>query len=229
MIPPRQSTSHVRFVLFDAVGTLIRVQPAVADIYRRVGIRHGSRLTVEQIGRGFGESFARHQSCAPTNEDCERGRWRKIVAEVLHDIPHAAEAVFEELWKLFAEPEQWALFHDVEPVWTELQRRGFVLGIASNFDMRLQPICQALPPLDGSAHYFVSSEIGFPKPHLEFYRCIERELNAEPAEILLVGDSLVQDVAGALAAGWQAIHIDRELDERDERSIGSLGELLTRF
>lgn len=225
----RNPAVTVRFVLFDAVGTLIHVQPSVAEVYWVVGSRHGSQLTVEQIRERFGESFARHQDGGPTHEAHERERWRTIVAEVLHDIPHAGDQPFEELWTAFARPEQWSLFDDVAAIWTELQRRGLILGIASNFDLRLLPICRAFRPLRSAAHCFVSSQIGFPKPHREFYRGVEQALNAEPAEILLVGDSVVQDVEGALSAGWQALHLDREGAANTERSIVSLTDLCDRL
>ncbi len=227
MTQPRiHSAINARFILFDAVGTLIHVQPSVAEVYRNVGSRHGSRLTIEQIRQRFGESFALHQDGGPTDEAREHARWRAIVAEVLDDVPHAGGQPFEELWEAFSRPEQWSLFDDVPAVWAELQRRGLILGIASNFDLRLRPICRALPPLGNATHCFVSSQIGFPKPHRQFFRRVERELNADPAEILLVGDSIVHDVDGARAAGWQAIHLDRSAGLNAGPSITSLTRLL---
>lgn len=222
--------AKVRFVLFDAVGTLIYVQPSVAEVYWKVGNRHGSRLSVEEIGKRFAESFARYQDRGATDEDHERQRWRSIVAEVLHDVSHEHNEPFEELWELFAQPGQWSLFSDVPEVWGELQRRRITVGIASNFDSRLRRICQSLSPLMNATHCFVSSEIGFSKPHPEFYRRVERALGAKPAEILLVGDSLIHDVEGARTAGWQAIHLERHRVNLsapvDSRSMTSLTELL---
>ena len=222
----KQSAMQARFILFDAVGTLIHVRPSVAEIYLAVGSRFGTRLTREQIRQRFAASLIRLHDGGPTDEFRERERWRAIVADVLHDIPHAGDRSFEELWEAFARPEQWSLFDDVAVVWSELQRRGLILGIASNFDLRLQPLCRTFPPLDSAAYCFVSSQIGFPKPHPEFYRSVERELNAKPAEILLVGDSIMHDVNGARSAGWHAVHLNRRADVTGERSIASLTGLL---
>jgi putative hydrolase of the HAD superfamily len=216
-----ESACDVRIILFDAVGTLIHVRPSVAEVYRRVGLRYGSQLTAEQIGRRFRESLARHQNGGRTNEPRERQRWRTIVAEVLDDIPQAGDHPFEELWDAFRQPEQWSLYNDVAEVWEELRCRGRVLGIASNFDSRLRTICQGLPLLRDAENIFISSEIGFPKPHPQFFHGVQRALRAEPREILLVGDSVEYDVEGALSAGWQAYHLDRQL--------GSLKELLSRI
>ena len=50
---------------------------------------------------------------------------------------------------------------------------GYVLGIASNFDSRLRTICRDHPPLHECRQIFVSSEIGYPKPELQYYRSVE--------------------------------------------------------
>jgi putative hydrolase of the HAD superfamily len=216
----------IRFVLFDAVGTLIRVRPSVVEIYLAVGSRFGSRLTREQIRQRFAQSLTQFYDGGPTDEARERERWRAIVSDVLHDVSDARDRLFEQLWEAFGRAEQWSLYHDVAAVWTELQRRGRVVGIASNFDLRLQRICRSLPPLDTATHCFVSSQIGFLKPHPEFYRRVERELQATSAEILLVGDCRSHDVDGARAAGWQAVHVDRRGDRAEPGSILSLTSLL---
>lgn len=220
---PRPKT---RFVLFDAVGTLLHVQPSVAEIYLNVGRRFGSKLTTEEIRQRFDDVFTKLHDGGPTDEPRERERWRAIVAAVLHDISQAGEAPFEELWALFGCRQQWALFDDVVETWSQLQSREFTLGIASNFDRRLLTLCRSFPPLDSAEHVFISSEIGFPKPHPDFYRRVERELKARPEQILLVGDSVTNDVEGARAAGWQAVHLDRKSVATGPSTIASLRELI---
>lgn len=226
-------TNHktaIRYVLLDAVGTLIHVRPSVAEAYWQVGSRHGSQLAVNDIRSRFETAFARNHDGGATCEDRERERWRTIVCEVLSDLSHAGEIPFQELWELFAQPEQWSLFPDVDPVWQQLKTQGFQIGIASNFDSRLRPICDALPPLHRADFCFVSSEVGFPKPHPEFYRRVQQALGASSSEILLVGDSFSNDVEGARQAGWQAIHLERnpmgKTGSVTHESISSLMELL---
>jgi HAD superfamily hydrolase (TIGR01459 family) len=46
------------------------------------------------------------------------------------------------------------------------------------------------------------------KPHLSVFRSIEAALNLPPQRLLMVGDSLEHDIAGARAAGWQALLIE---------------------
>jgi putative hydrolase of the HAD superfamily len=201
------------------------VEPSVADIYMAVAKRYGSRLTKQEIQQRFGTAFSRHQDGGPTNEAHERDRWQAIVAEVLDDISNVRGAPFEELWKLFSLPQQWSLFDDVVEAWSQLERRGLILGIASNFDQRLHKLCQLIAPLNHARRIFVSSEVGFPKPHPEFFRRIEADLQAEPAQILLVGDSVTHDVEGARSAGWHGVHLNRDATDQSWQTISSLRQL----
>ncbi|PZX41231.1 HAD superfamily hydrolase (TIGR01459 family) [Roseinatronobacter thiooxidans] len=46
------------------------------------------------------------------------------------------------------------------------------------------------------------------KPHLAVFRAIERALGVAPNRLLMVGDSLEHDIAGAAAAGWHSAFIE---------------------
>src|SRR5262245_59513218 len=112
----------VRWILFDAVGTLIFADPPVAEAYLTAGREFGSRLDAALVAARFrqalqGETAQRadlHR--AATSEAAEIARWRRIVASVLEDLPpDAVEQAFQSLWRHFAEPKHWRLFDDVAP------------------------------------------------------------------------------------------------------------------
>jgi len=115
------------------------------------------------------------------------------------------------LWQHFALSQHWRLFEDVARTWNWLAKQGFQLGIASNFDQRLFQILAGLAPLDQAARVFASTRIGHRKPSRSFFRHVESELGSAPHQLLLIGDDLTADYEGALAAGWQALHVDRSL------------------
>ena len=49
---------------------------------------------------------------------------------------------------------------------------------------------------------FVSEEVGFPKPHIEYFNhCFERIDNFDKSKTLIVGDSLTSDIQGGINAG----------------------------
>jgi putative hydrolase of the HAD superfamily len=216
----------VEWVLFDAVGTLIYPEPEVATAYQAVGWEFGSRLEPAEIRARFKAALRQSQGqCEPTSETRERERWRRIVASVFDDVVKGSDALFERLWEHFAAPEHWRAFDDVEAL-SELTARGFKIGIASNFDGRLKGILAGHPVLAACTDVFVSSEIGFTKPDVRFFREIERRLDVPTSCIALVGDDEVADVEGAMAAGWRAVRLARDGERVRAGTIRSLRELV---
>lgn len=217
----------IRWVLFDAVGTLIYPDPPVADVYYAAGQQFGSRLSIHEIRQRFAAALtANYSGGGPTNETNERQRWRSIVSHVISDVADAREAIYEHLWEHFARPQHWRLYDDVAETLSELRRRGFQLGIASNFDARLTGIVEGHLALKPCEAVFVSSKVGYTKPDARFFRAIEKRLGIDPAQIALVGDDEVSDVQGATAAGWRAVRLDRDSTKPNSGTIHSLAELL---
>jgi putative hydrolase of the HAD superfamily len=208
----RSAGTVLRAVLFDAVGTLIAPDPPVIEAYHTAGLGFGSSLPAETIGLRFRSAFARQETLDAeashrTSEARELARWRTIVAEVFDDVPDT-EALFQTLWRHFAEPGHWRVYDDAAECWQRLAESGFFIGIASNFDARLEAICQGHELLAGRP-CFISSHMGYKKPAPEFFRFIEQRLELRPDEILLVGDDLENDYLAAQAAGWQALLLSR--------------------
>lgn len=57
---------------------------------------------------------------------------------------------------------------------------------------------------------FYSYAIGHSKPDHMAFDHVARALDTAPSRILMIGDSLDYDCRGALAAGWQALLVDRD-------------------
>jgi len=226
----------VRWVVFDAVGTLIFATPAVATAYHVIGRRHGSNFSREEVATKFREAFHESetrdlgtgppgQTSFNTNEATEEARWRRIVAEVLPDTD-SPDACFEELFSHFDLPDSWACFDDVQPGLSALRTRGLELAIASNFDARLHSVCGGLAPLARISRRVVSSEVGFRKPSRSFYDALLAEISASPDEVLMVGDDLQNDGRGAESAGIRAVLIDRHEDSSPRGNAATVKSLL---
>lgn len=231
------------WLIFDAVGTLIHPTPSVAVAYHSTAVRHGSLLTVDEIGDRFRQAFRQSELAIPSelasgrrwlsSDAIEVARWRWIVGEVLTDVADT-EQCFEELWEHFAKPSSWSCFDDVQSTLLELRQAGYRLGIASNFDSRLHTVCEGHLPLDPIERRFVSSETGFRKPAPEFYSAITSQCGCAVERILMVGDDPEHDVEGPIAAGMQALLLNRRHTESDtgasrgKQTIGSLRQIFTR-
>jgi putative hydrolase of the HAD superfamily len=208
-------------IVLDAVGTLIEPVPSVAEVYLAAARRQGLDLDPDTVRSRFRHAFAAdevNEARAPqaTDEDNELRRWRRIVGNVLVEVPDA-ERAFEELWSHFARPEAWRCFPDVAPAIEALKSAGLRIAIGSNFDARLRAIIGGLPSLAAADIVpVISSEVGFRKPHRQFFSAACDALDLAPSCILCVGDDVENDVRGAARAGLREVWLDRRNRGTDE-------------
>jgi putative hydrolase of the HAD superfamily len=214
MVPPT-----VRAVVFDAVGTLIFPDPPAPVVYAEVGRRFGQRLDGRAIRPRFAAAFARQEAVDQelglrTSEERELERWRRIVAEVLDEVSDA-DACFQELFEHFRRPDAWRCDPDAAAVLDALAQRGYVLGMASNYDRRLRSVVAGLPALKPIQRLIISSEVGWRKPAPPFFAAVCRAVGLPAEQVLFVGDDRANDFNGARAAGLEALLVDpnrREVD-----------------
>jgi putative hydrolase of the HAD superfamily len=229
--------SACRWLIFDAVGTLIQPDPPVPVAYQSIAARYGSQATAREVGDRFRAAFRQSELRAfDENEDGNHGstwrssdaievaRWQWIVEQVVPDV-NDLEECFRELWDHFAKPSSWVCFHDVETTLSALSQAGFRLAIASNFDSRLHAVCDGHPALKPVERRFVSSETRFRKPAPEFYAAMRSSCDCPAEQILMIGDDLAHDVAGPVAAGMHSVLLDRRATHSESNSINSLEEL----
>lgn len=79
--------------------------------------------------------------------------------------------------------------------------------VASNASMHQQTNRMKKAELDGYIDgYFVSEEIGFPKPQKEFFdACFKALPDVKPQDVVMIGDSLSADIKGACEYGLKTI------------------------
>jgi putative hydrolase of the HAD superfamily len=201
-------------IVFDAVGTLIKPDPSVAAAYTATARRQGVELELEEVRTRFLVHFQcdevhAEQGVLSTDEATERRRWRRIVSGVLPELTDPDRA-FDELWDHFSSPASWRCFPDVAPALIALKQMGVSLCVGSNFDGRLRGVVQGLPELEPWLDSLViSSEVGYRKPHSEFFRAACDHLGLPPDRVLCVGDDVQNDVLGAIRAGLSGLLLDR--------------------
>jgi putative hydrolase of the HAD superfamily len=219
-------------VFFDAVGTLIHPEPSAALVYAEIGRRYGSSYSVADIAARFSRAFAAeeaadHAACLHSSENREFRRWQNIVARVLDDVDDSA-ACFQELYQHFARPDAWRLEPEAPSVLECLAAKGYLLGLASNYDHRLRSVAAGLAGLKRLRYVVISSEVGWRKPAQEFFAAMCRLVELPAERILYVGDDPVNDYTGARAAGLEAVLFDQRdrHPDLDGRRLRTLAELL---
>jgi len=86
--------------------------------------------------------------------------------------------------------------------------------------------------LDGCfEHVVISGEVGYSKPSREIFEELLNRINAQPNQVIYIGDNYMKDIVGALGAGLRAVWVNRDGRERPshplkpERTIRDLSEL----
>ncbi len=219
----------IRAVFFDAVGTVLHPVPGAPVVYAQAAARYGldpagllDRLRVSYLAE---EDIDRRAGWA-TSEEREIARWRRIVRDTL---PGAPPECFDELYQHFARPEAWAVPPDAAPTFAALQERGLVLGLASNYDARLEAVLAGRPELDLlKRHVVISSRIGVRKPAAAFFARVAEAAGCPAGLVAYVGDDLGNDFRGATAARMHAVLLappGRYPEVKGPRVAG-LGELV---
>jgi putative hydrolase of the HAD superfamily len=215
-------------ILFDAAETLFTTRGSVGEIYGRVARQFGCTAPFHEIQSAFARQF---QHSGPLSTKEEKAWWRDVVFRVFSDVGMVRDfnRFFEKVYDQFRDSRAWILFPETREVLIELRNRSVKLGVISNFDSRVYGVMRELDIL----HYFssvtISSEVGYAKPDPEIFATAARSLKVTPERILLVGDSLQDDVLAARRAGMKSILIDRanRHPHTDVEKIGSLMEVLS--
>ncbi len=213
---------NIRAVTFDVGGTLIEPRPSVGHVYAEVAARHGLRPDPQQLNRQFAAAWR-----AKANFDYSRAAWEELVAHAFGDESGVPREVpfFDELYDRFSQPQVWRIYDDVLPALEGLSRRGFKLGVISNWDERLRPLLRLLDLDRFFAAMIISHDMGCQKPSAQIFQEAVRQLAVPASSILHIGDSAGEDVQGARAAGFSALQIQRSLRAAAPGQIGSLRQL----
>jgi putative hydrolase of the HAD superfamily len=220
-------------VFLDAAGTLFEVRGSVGEIYSAVAGRYGVNAAPNELHKAFVEAFRRKSlEGIPLDGGVihEKKWWLEIVQEVFAGrMPvDILQRYFEEVFEVFRGADAWRLFPDTRASLERLRSGGYRLGIISNFDSRLRDLLDNLSIGSLFEHVALSWCLGAAKPDSRIF-CGALEAMKVPAErVLHVGDSPVEDVAGASAAGLHAVLLDRSNVHSEWTSgwrIRSLSEL----
>jgi|GEM_PF-198931 len=172
-----ETGAGIRGIFFDAGGTLIEPRYPVGEIYAALAAEFGQQVDPLRLQANFYRLFPLQPALAfradlppETRQRKEMEWWRQLVSEVFADLgPFPAfEPYFTQLYHSFEKAELWQLVEGVLPTLEILRDRGFILGIASNFDSRLFSILREM----GLSGYFSAVKISSmcesakPAPHL---------------------------------------------------------------
>lgn len=217
-------------ILFDLDDTLIDQRSASAPAVREWGAELG--LSADRIVERWAELSSHHYARYQAREITFQGQRRARVRDMLaHDLTDAeADELFAGYLRRYE--AGWTMYADTKPCLDRLKTTGVSLGILTNGDRAQQ--MQKLDRFD-LADYFdaivCSSDLPFGKPHRGAFEAAAAALDRAVIDVLMVGDSLENDLRGALSAGLRAVLLDRDGAYRnsDVVTISTLEELTWPF
>jgi HAD superfamily hydrolase (TIGR01549 family) len=199
----------LRAVLFDVDFTLARPGPELGpEGYVRAGERHGLKLDgsrYEDARDGAFVDLKRHPELEHDEEIWIAFTERIVLA--MGGTQPASYACAAEITSGWARHEYFELYEDSAPVLDELRRAGLKIGLVSNSarDVREFARHHALE-IDAGLSSF---HHGRTKPHASIFRAVLGLLEVDPADAAMVGDTVEDDIEGALALGMRAVLVDR--------------------
>jgi putative hydrolase of the HAD superfamily len=211
----------IRAVIFDVYGTLFTVAPAPPDADEQWNLAWHDmlcappRLSLTSFSDSCKVVIARENAASREfGVEWPEIYWPAVVQEILPEMEQLDE--FHRAEFLYRLTHTWhtvRLMPHAAPVLRKISQTGLLLGIASN----AQPY--APRELDRELHTaglssamfdpvlcFWSFEHGFSKPDPRVFRILTMRLAARriaASQILMVGDHFTNDIAPALAQGWQ--------------------------
>lgn len=210
----------VELITFDAGGTLLTLRPDQAREWSLVLDELGLAVPEERIAAALQRerplAAARRARTVPpshavTVEAGEERRCRFIMnvlreAGVAPDaLPRAQEAIKGAL----DSARMYVAYPDALPALHALWERGLKLGVVTNAWPSLPRILLDLGFGEYLGFWVVSELIGVEKPGPAIFERALEIGGTPPERALQVGDDLRTDVAGARAAGMQAVLLDR--------------------
>lgn len=201
-------------VFFDALGTLIELEPPWPRLRRELAERFGATYTESECEMAMGAEMGHYRANA------ERGSDTESLAALRHDCAAVLRSNLTDGERLDIEPLTEALmasivfrpFSEVPATLAELHGRGLELAVLSNWDYELPLVLERTGLSQFFDYVLTSAAIGASKPNAAIFKRALELTSADARSALHVGDSLEADVEGALRTGITAALLVRRSD-----------------
>lgn len=227
----------IRGVFFDVDFTLIYPGPTFrGEGYREFCARYGMTVDAALFARGVESAAPLLDSPGDVYDPDVFVAYTRHIIEQMGGRGERLEACAREIYDEWAACHHFELYEEVPAVLRTLVGAGARVGLISNSHRCLSSF-QSHFDLHGLVAGAVSGpEHGYMKPNPSIFRAALQRLGVDAAESVMVGDSVRQDVEGALRTGMRAVLLNRSGDVHPDAadllaagvsSIRSLVELPT--
>lgn len=211
----------VRAVFFDWFNTLANYEPAREELQSQALQEFGISVSPQKLLPGLliaDRYYFEENAVSPILKRIPEEQskiWARYESSLLTeagiDIPGNSDILLRIMTRVreLAQGISFALFDDVLPTLKTLESQDLTLGLLTNLDRDMNPICRELgiePYID---FVVTSGEVGADKPKPPIFLTALQRAGVSPSDAVHVGDQYKLDIVGARDVGIAPILIDR--------------------
>ena len=209
----------IKAVFFDWFNTLARFEPPRQELYGEAFRQFGIELSPRDVIRGIltaDRYYFEENAKSPVEKRSPQEQMEiylyypnTILTEAGVKAPKELPLKILKIVKEQFRGMTFTLFDDVLSTLKTLKERKFILGLLTNLDKDMSPICRKLglePYLD---FVVTSAEAGVDKPEPPIFLTALQRAGVNASEAVHVGDQYKLDIIGARGVGIAPILIDR--------------------
>ncbi|HEV7649954.1 MAG TPA: HAD family hydrolase [Actinophytocola sp.] len=207
----------IRGVLFDFSGTLFRLEPDPDWSDELTSVLTASTLASDHLPPELADDWARRD----LDPDLHRSVYlASLAASDLGLTPAEAAATYERM----LEPAAWRPYPDTRAALERLRRRGIPVAVVSNIPWDIRLVFRAHGTEDLVDEFVLSYSEGVMKPDPKIFLAACERLGVQPADALMVGDSVEAD-GGAARVGIRTAFVDHlPSGQRPDALLAALDE-----
>jgi putative hydrolase of the HAD superfamily len=206
---------HTGALLIDGLGTLVSLAPPAPALRRELEGRFGIEVSEEEARRALGAEIAFYRAHMELGRDTESlAAVRRRCAEILREALPASDRLdgvdIDELTEALLSALRFDAYPDARPALLRARAAGPRIVVVSNWDVSLAEVLERVglaPLLDGVV---TSAAVGAAKPQRAIFAHALALAGVAAERARHVGDTLDEDVRGALACGIPAVLLRRD-------------------
>lgn len=214
-------------LIFDLYGTLVDIHTEEdAVVWEKTALYfgfYGAHYTGKELHSAFRRIMAEKEAKAGQNYECFPDiPFEPVLSQLFREkgVTEHADALGINAAQLFRiqSIEYIRLYPHALEALAKLREKGYRLWLLSNaqrifteYELRHLGLGEQL---DG---IYISSDYGFRKPDVRFFRALLEERKLDPRKCLMIGNDLNTDIAGAKAAGLDTLYMHTNLTPPDQR------------
>lgn len=214
----------VEAVSLDAFGTILELLPPAPDLIRELAVRWGFEISEEEAWQALGAEIGYYRSHHLEGHDQASliDLRLRCAGVLLENLPEEVQEKLTaaELLPAMLGSLQFRPYPDVEDALARIRRAGLPAVVVSNWDISLIEVLEQCGLAGYIDHVVSSATVGAAKPAPAAFRRAAELLDLPPERIVHIGDEPELDVAGARAAGMQAVLLRRYGDPDDAATAG---------